>query len=121
MDDETVQRIRRSAQVAYMDVWESAVIPAGVHSGGLQFGMEAVEDRSEAAYRETVIAMCAEFGADERDYYRADPDAAERYEPACMAEEPDYPGEHDACADEDRMMDDQLRSEDDDFGQSLGY
>lgn len=124
MDDETAQRIRRAAQVAFMDIWESAVIPTDAPSGDPETGGEAFEDRAEAAYRETVSEMCAELDIDEREYYLADPDAAELYEPECMADEPDDSlfdeVSEDIRAEQDRLMDEHARDEDD-LGQGLGY
>lgn len=116
MDEETMERIRQAANEASDRVWDGSVIPGNVHSGGLQEAMSGVENEAEAVYQNTVRQLCAELGFEECDYYLANPDAAVIHEPACM----DEPLDHASEADEDRLLDDHLR-DNDDFGHGLGY
>lgn len=125
MDEETAARIRQAATEAADRVWNSSVIPKDVNSGGLQSAMSAAENQADAAYQKTVREMSADLGFEERDYYLADPLAAVIHEPDCMAERPEYllddlADELNSEADEDRLLDDHFR-DNDDLGQGLGY
>jgi hypothetical protein len=94
MDDRMMERIHRAAQDAFLDVWDTASIPAG-HSGAISAAMDRVDDRAGEAYRAAVQATCAEFGVDERDYYEANQDAAIGFKPEYLLDQQ----QHESCLD----------------------
>lgn len=86
MDEELVQNMSQMTNDAAMSVWDRSMIPEG-HAGAVTYAMWGVEDEAAGAYKETVRETSAAFGCDERDYYRANPDAAVAFAPEYLRDQ----------------------------------